>query len=91
MSDHIDRATEVRKGEELDLDALGPYLAEQLGISVADLEVRQFPGGHSNLTYLLKMGGKEYVMRRPPFGSKVKKAHDMGREHKVLSLSLIHI
>lgn len=85
MSDHIDRATEVRKGEELDLDALGPYLAEQLGISVADLEVRQFPGGHSNLTYLLKMGGKEYVMRRPPFGSKVKKAHDMGREHKVLS------
>ena len=85
MSDHIDRATGVRKSEELDLDVLRPYLAQELGTSADDLEVEQFPGGHSNLTYLLKMGGREYVMRRPPFGSKVKKAHDMGREHRVLS------
>lgn len=85
MSDHTDRATAVRRGEELDLDALGPYLADRLGTSTDDLEVKQFPGGHSNLTYLIELGGKEYVMRRPPFGSKVKKAHDMGREHKVLS------
>ena len=85
MSDHADRAVDVRKGEELALDALGPYLAERLGTSADGLEVKQFPGGHSNLTYLLTMGGKEYVMRRPPFGSKVEKAHDMGREHEVLS------
>jgi aminoglycoside phosphotransferase (APT) family kinase protein len=34
---------------------------------------------------MLKAGGREYVLRRPPFGSKVKSAHDMGREHRVLS------
>jgi aminoglycoside phosphotransferase (APT) family kinase protein len=47
--------------------------------------VLQFPGGHSNLTYLVRRAGEQYVLRRPPFGSKVKSAHDMGREHTVLS------
>jgi aminoglycoside phosphotransferase (APT) family kinase protein len=47
--------------------------------------VEQFPGGHSNLTYLVRAGDREYVLRRPPFGSKVKSAHDMGREVAVLS------
>jgi aminoglycoside phosphotransferase (APT) family kinase protein len=49
------------------------------------IEIRQFPGGHSNLTYLVKAGTHEWVLRRPPFGSKVKSAHDMGREYRVLS------
>jgi len=47
--------------------------------------VEQFPGGHSNLTYLVHHGEREYVLRRPPFGSKVKSAHDMGREVAVLT------
>ena len=50
------------------------------------LVVEQFPGGHSNLTYLLRFGGRELVLRRPPRGASVKTAHDMGREHRVLSL-----
>jgi aminoglycoside phosphotransferase (APT) family kinase protein len=33
----------------------------------------------------VRAGGHEYVLRRPPFGSKVKSAHDMGREYRVLS------
>ena len=49
------------------------------------MTVEQFPGGHSNLTYLVRHGDREYVLRRPPFGSKVKSAHDMGREVAVLS------
>ena len=49
------------------------------------LLVEQFPGGHSNLTYLLRFGGRELVLRRPPRGASVKTAHDMGREHRVLS------
>ena len=49
------------------------------------LSVEQFPGGHSNLTYLLRFGGRELVLRRPPLGASVKTAHDMGREHRVLS------
>lgn len=74
---------EVRAGEELDLARLGAYLDDQLGGHEA-VTVTQFPGGHSNLTYLLVRGGEELVLRRPPFGSKVKTAHDMGREFRVL-------
>jgi aminoglycoside phosphotransferase (APT) family kinase protein len=79
-----DRAKSVREGEELDLQKLAPYLRRELG-EEGELTVEQFPGGHSNLTYLLKLGDRELVLRRPPFGSKVKRAHDMGREHRVLS------
>ena len=50
----------------------------------AGLTVRQFPGGHSNLTYLLEAGGREYVLRRPPLGPVAPKAHDMAREYNVL-------
>ena len=49
------------------------------------MEIEQFSGGHSNLTYLLRFGGGELVMRRPPFGPVPPTAHDMGREHRWLS------
>src|SRR4051812_47483883 len=74
----------VRTGEELDLAALGAWLDRELGAGGA-IAIEQFPGGHSNLTYLVRHGDREYVLRRPPFGSKVKTAHDMGREFTVLS------
>lgn len=74
----------VRAGEELDPAKLSAYLDRELGVT-APLSVEQFPGGHSNLTYLVHHGDREYVLRRPPFGSKVKSAHDMGREVAVLS------
>jgi aminoglycoside phosphotransferase (APT) family kinase protein len=80
----IDGPRPVRAGEELDLLRLREYLAGALGTRGAP-EVEQFPGGHSNLTYLVLIDGRELVLRRPPFGSKVKTAHDMGREHRVLS------
>jgi len=73
----------MRAGEELDVVALGAYLERELGAGA--VRVEQFPGGHSNLTYLVHHGDREYVLRRPPFGSKVKTAHDMGREVAVLS------
>jgi aminoglycoside phosphotransferase (APT) family kinase protein len=74
----------VRAGEELDLERLGAWLRAQ-GLTFDAIALEQFPGGHSNLTYLVTLDGKELVLRRPPFGSKVKTAHDMGREHRVLS------
>jgi aminoglycoside phosphotransferase (APT) family kinase protein len=80
----IDQAAAVREGEELDVAALTAYLDRELGAHGA-VVVEQFPGGHSNLTYLVHHGEREYVLRRPPFGSKVKSAHDMGREVGVLS------
>ncbi|MBL6753117.1 MAG: phosphotransferase family protein, partial [Pseudomonadales bacterium] len=75
----IDRAGSIRTGEELDLDSLRQHLEPVLGAKVAQLEVKQFPGGFSNLTYLLSSGDERWVLRRPPFGSKVKSAHDMSR------------
>jgi aminoglycoside phosphotransferase (APT) family kinase protein len=78
-----DEAKPVRTGEELDIAKLAPYLERELGPGT--LAVEQFPGGHSNLTYLVHHGDTDYVLRRPPFGSKVKSAHDMGREVAVLS------
>jgi aminoglycoside phosphotransferase (APT) family kinase protein len=74
----------VRAGEELALPALTAYLEREVGAFGA-VSVEQFPGGHSNLTYLVHHGEREYVLRRPPFGSNVKSAHDMGREVAVLS------
>ncbi len=49
------------------------------------LSIKQFPSGHSNLTYLLQLGNREWVLRRPPFGADIKTAHDMGREYRILS------
>jgi aminoglycoside phosphotransferase (APT) family kinase protein len=85
MADLLDHPTRVRPGEELDLSKLEPFLRGHFPTELGPLNLRQFPSGHSNLTYLLQFGSKELVLRRPPFGSKVKTAHDMGREFRVLS------
>lgn len=85
MSDFPDQATKIRPGEELDLEKLEPYLLEHLPGASGRLEVLQFPRGFSNLTYLLRLGEQELVLRRPPFGANIKTAHDMGREYRILS------
>ena len=64
--------------------ALGEYLRGKVEGADGDLRVEQFPGGHSNLTYLLYAGDHEYVLRRPPLGPVAPKAHDMAREFHVL-------
>ncbi len=75
----------VREGEGFDLDAVERYLRERIeGLPGGELEVRQFPSGASNLTYLLKIGDWEGVLRRPPLGPIPPKAHDMGREAHIL-------
>jgi aminoglycoside phosphotransferase (APT) family kinase protein/phosphosulfolactate phosphohydrolase-like enzyme len=75
----------VREGEGFDLEAVEVYLQEHIdGLPEGELEVRQFPSGASNLTYLLKIEEWEGVLRRPPFGPVPPKAHDMGRESGVL-------
>lgn len=83
-TNHLDQTIAPRKGEELDTPALQAYLQQELGLRGA-LEIKQFPGGFSNLTYLLRAEDKEFVLRRPPFGANIKSAHDMGREYTALS------
>ena len=80
-----DSSATVRAGEELDLARLEPYLRSHFPSLGGNLVVKQFPSGHSNLTYSVSLGEKEMVLRRPPFGSKVRSAHDMGREYQVLA------
>lgn len=75
----------VRSGEELPVLRLEAYLRQQRPEWVGSLSVEQFPHGHSNLTYLLRIGDHEFVLRRGPVGNQVKGAHDMGREYRVLS------
>jgi aminoglycoside phosphotransferase (APT) family kinase protein len=82
----IDKATTVRQGEELDIAALLGYMQDNLPeLDVSEIQVKQFPSGHSNLTYLLRLKGRELVLRRPPFGAKIATAHDMQREYNILS------
>ena len=75
----------VRSGEELDRAALADYLRRNLPEGAADIQIEQFPHGHSNLVYLVRTNLREYVLRRPPLGPVAPKAHDMAREYRVLN------
>lgn len=85
MPNYVDKPGAVRAGEELNTARLEPYLRSHFSKEGATFSIQQFPSGHSNLTYCVQLGEKRMVLRRPPFGSKVKSAHDMGREFRVLS------
>jgi len=76
----------VRKGEELPDVKLKQFLQQRDLISSLESElfVEQFTHGYSNLTYLLSIEEKEYVLRKPPIGA-IKRGHDMSREFKVQS------
>ncbi|TMC15795.1 MAG: hypothetical protein E6J34_20915, partial [Chloroflexi bacterium] len=76
---------EVREGEQLDWLRIANYLRAQLpAIGEGTIAARQFPSGASNLTYLVRIGSWEGVLRRPPFGPIAPKAHDMQREANLL-------
>ena len=83
---------EVRADERFDEERVADYLRDRLPGGNLPLRVRQFGGGHANLTYLLEYGGPgeaerfEYVLRRPPLGPVAKGAHDMKREYRALSV-----
>jgi len=82
----VDKARNVRPEEALDLKTLSDYLLVSMPNFDGITEIKQFPGGYSNLTYLIKTPHQEFVLRKPPKGAKIKSAHDMKREFNVLSL-----
>ncbi len=82
--DLTDKSTQVRQGEELNLKPLQEFLRDSIPSLTGDITAEQFPSGYSNLTYLIKIGDKDLVLRRPPLGRKAKTAHDMGREYRIL-------
>ena len=79
-----DESRPVREEDAFDVEAMAVWLRGHAAAFRDDLEgtpeVRQYPGGASNLTYLLRYPGRDLILRRPPSGAKAKSAHDMGRE-----------
>ncbi|WP_375002289.1 phosphotransferase family protein [Aeromicrobium sp. CTD01-1L150] len=72
--------------EGLDLHALAGWLAaERPGLLDGPLEASLITGGKSNLTYAVSDGSREVIVRRPPLGHVLATAHDMGREHRVIT------
>jgi aminoglycoside phosphotransferase (APT) family kinase protein len=69
-----------------DLDALTPWFAAHVeGAGSRPLHAELIAGGRSNLTYAVSDGQRSWVLRRPPLGHVVETAHDMSREHRVMS------
>ncbi|HRJ87799.1 MAG TPA: phosphotransferase family protein [Pyrinomonadaceae bacterium] len=83
MTESINETIAPREG--IETAKLGVYVNARIGGVQTEVGVRQFPGGSSNLTYLITIGDEEFVLRRPPYGNTVKTAHDMRREYDVLS------
>ncbi|ABW13874.1 acyl-CoA dehydrogenase domain protein [Parafrankia sp. EAN1pec] len=84
--DDMPEIADVRPGEELDWDRLVTYLSTALGVAAGAWSVKQFPNGSANLTYLVHVNDElSVVVRRPPLGTIAAGAHDMSREHRVLS------
>ncbi len=86
----LPEAGHPRPGDELDIPRVEAYLREHLEGFDGPLEVQQFSHGSANLTYLLSSPSGEYILRRPPRGDLAPGAHDMAREHKVLSRLWTH-
>ena len=80
----IDESGPIRSGEELDVRAVDVFLKQIDPGLTGTPAISQFPGGASNLTYLVRYENRELVLRRPPLGHKAKSAHDMGREARIM-------
>jgi aminoglycoside phosphotransferase (APT) family kinase protein len=81
-------AGEVRQEDAFDVSAAAGWLRSQVDPALAaelagEPEVRQFIGGASNLTYLLRYPRRDLILRRPPTGQKAASAHDMRREFTI--------
>src|SRR3990172_3499314 len=83
--DFTDQPAAIRKGEEIDPTRLEAFLRGTIAGLDGPMALQQFPRGHSNLTYHVRCGERELVLRRPPHGTKAKSAHDMGREYRILN------
>jgi len=79
-----DQARAVREEDAFDIARVDAFLKQHIDGLVGSPAVKQFPGGASNLTYLLSYPDRELVLRRPPRGAKAKSAHDMLREARVM-------
>jgi aminoglycoside phosphotransferase (APT) family kinase protein len=85
MAEVLDQPPPVRAGQGFDVAALAAWLRPRVDGLAGEPELLQFGRGFSNLTYLVRFGERELVVRRAPPGVAIKSAHDMGREFRILS------
>jgi aminoglycoside phosphotransferase (APT) family kinase protein len=85
MTTPLDQPRAVRDEDALDMQRVDAFLKQHVAGLAGTPTVAQFPGGASNLTYLISYGNRELVLRRPPAGAKAKSAHDMLREAQVMA------
>lgn len=85
MSELRDQLRPVRDEDAFDLARIDSFLKAHIDGLEGAPKVAQFPGGASNLTYLISYADRELVLRRPPAGAKAKAAHDMLREARIIS------
>jgi aminoglycoside phosphotransferase (APT) family kinase protein len=78
-----DQPGELREEDSFDTAAVHGWLSSHVDGLRGLPDVRQFPSGASNLTYLLRYPDRELILRRPPVGRKAASAHDMKREYRV--------
>lgn len=72
--------------EGIEIERVTSWLVEQIPGLTPPLDFSLIAGGHSNLTYrFVDQQGDAYVLRRPPLGHVLESAHDMGREHRIVS------
>lgn len=78
----------IRPDERFDEARVEAFLRAGMPEVIGDVPMvfEQFPGGKANLTYLVRAGDTELVLRRPPLGPVAPGAHDMAREYRVLSV-----
>ncbi len=70
----------------IDADGMAAWFAANVPAAVHPLSYERIAGGHSNLTYrVADAAGNEWALRRPPLGKTLSSAHDMAREHRVVS------
>ena len=70
---------------DFDTEALARWMSGALALDTASLVADKFPGGQSNPTYHVSAGGRDYVLRRKPFGPILPSAHAVEREFRVIS------
>jgi aminoglycoside phosphotransferase (APT) family kinase protein len=81
----LSQTTDIRRGHEIDRDALEQFLVAHLPAFRGPLNIRQFEGGQSNPTYFLSTPGGDYVLRKKPPGQLLPSAHQVDREYRVMT------
>ena len=81
---YLDRAANVRAGDEFDTNAVSLFVKEHVQGLTGEMTVKQFKGGASNITYRLDFDTISFILRCPPAGTKAKSSHDMWREYNVM-------